>query len=62
MKNKYNQPRVTSSKKACKCTETGNDIRKFETILFDPSNNNVFCKSSNEFIKFTEKTLENVGE
>ena len=34
--NKYNEPRITSSKKKCTCKETGKEIQKFESILFDP--------------------------
>jgi len=57
--NKYKEPRITSSKKACNCSETGKDICKFETILFDPKTNKTYCKESKEYIQFTSKKLGN---
>ena len=47
---KYNKPRVTTSKKACVCDETGNNIRKFEEVLVVKEDGiKVFCKDSNRY-------------
>ena len=55
---KYNKPRVTSSKKACTCDETGNPISKFETVLTIKNEGvKVYCKDSDKFKEFSRKHL-----
>ena len=48
---KYNAPRITSSKKACLCDETGNTIKKFESVLIvkTPEGIKVYCKDSAQY-------------
>lgn len=43
------KPRITSSKKQCKCDETGEQIEKFDKILFDPVNKKVYCQDSSAY-------------
>ena len=38
--------RITSSKKQCKCDETGVQIEKFEKILYDPVQKKVYSSNS----------------
>lgn len=57
MKNKYNKPRVTNSKKTGTCIETGNKIEKFDTILLDPKGMKTYCKSSKTFIEFSKASI-----
>jgi len=55
MKKGYNAPRISSSKKACTCTETGNPIRKWEDVLIVPTDGiKVYCKESNMFKEFVK--------
>lgn len=55
MKNTYNKPRITSSKKACTCSETGNLIKKWETVLIVPTDGiKIYCKDSKAFSNFTK--------
>ena len=56
--NKYNQPRLTSSKKDSVCCETGNKISKFEKILLDPKGMKVYCKDSKAFNDFVNGRKE----
>jgi len=48
---KYNAPRITSSKKACTCDETGKKINKFESVLIQKTNEGikVYCKESTKY-------------
>lgn len=50
---KYNEPRITSSKKACVCDETGNKISKFEKVLVVKDEGiKVYCKYSEAYKNF----------
>lgn len=59
------EPRITTSKKNCHCTETGQEIRKGERVLITyslktyPDDNiktiiNVYCRGSNSFQEFCD--------
>ena len=52
---KYNKPRITISKKDCQCDETGNNIKKFESVLVvkEGGKIKVFCKDSIEYHNHT---------
>lgn len=52
MNNKYNEQRITRSKKACECSETGNHIQKGEKILFVPEGKETYSKDSSKFKTF----------
>jgi len=48
---RYNKPRITSSKKVCLCDETGNPIKKFESVLIEKTEDGikVYCKDSAKY-------------
>ena len=54
--NKYNEPRVTVSKKACKCDETGKDIQKGATVLFVPKTGTIYHPESKAYKAFAKSS------
>jgi len=54
MQNKYNDPRITDSKKKGVCLETGKEINKFDRILLDPNGMKTYCKDSKKFKEFAQ--------
>lgn len=50
-----NEPRLTVSKFADHCSETGNQISKGQEVLYKPRTGQVFCSSSEEYKLFTKK-------
>lgn len=49
------EPRITSSKQACVCAETGVNIAKYERVLFNPTTKLAYCIKSNKYKEFIEQ-------
>jgi len=57
---KYNKPRVTGSKKNCKCAETGKTIKKWEDVLVIKDGGvKVYCLESNKYKEYIAQLAAN---
>ena len=56
------EPRITSSRKDCFCSETKQPIKKGGQILFVPESKSTYCKDSNNYVEhLVELNTKNKG-